>query len=309
MKPAIGVRIGWRDLPARVRARIEDLIGGGTVVEARSQPGGFSPGTADRVRTAGGRRAFVKAVTAALNVRSAELARQEMRISAALPRHAPVPRLLDGFDDGDWVVLILEDVDGAHPGTPWVDREIDAAVAALRELAAALTPSPLLDVPFAADHLAGDFAGWDLIAADPPPDLDPWVADHLDVLRAAAAHGLAALATGTTLTHCDIRADNMLVRPDGRVIIVDWPWGCIGPDWLDTVLLALAIEVHGGTADRVVAHLDPHVVAGVFAGLAGYFQHVSRLPPPPALPTVRAFQRWQGDAIMSRLRKQLAHFG
>ena len=66
MVTASGVRIGWVDLPEPVRAAVEDIIGG-TVVEARSQSGGFSPGTADRVRTADGRRAFVKAVSADLN--------------------------------------------------------------------------------------------------------------------------------------------------------------------------------------------------------------------------------------------------
>ena len=54
MTQATGVRIGWRDLPAAVRDRVEEVIGGGPIVEAISQAGGFSPGTADRVRTATG---------------------------------------------------------------------------------------------------------------------------------------------------------------------------------------------------------------------------------------------------------------
>ena len=53
------------DLPAAVRSRIEGIIGGGAVTEAVSQRGGFSPGTADRVRTERGPRAFVKAVSPA----------------------------------------------------------------------------------------------------------------------------------------------------------------------------------------------------------------------------------------------------
>src|SRR3954463_12133596 len=141
MPTAAGVRIRWTDVPPHVRRGVEDILGS-PVIEARSQAGGFSPGTADRVRTADGRRAFVKAVTPAVNERSAVLARQEMRITAALPDHAPTPRLLDGFDDGEWVVLVLEDVEGAPPRTPWVRGELDAAVTGLRELAAALTPAP-----------------------------------------------------------------------------------------------------------------------------------------------------------------------
>jgi aminoglycoside phosphotransferase (APT) family kinase protein len=299
------VRIGWADMPEPVRARAEQVIGGGAVVETRSQPGGFSAGSADRVRTESGRRAFVKAVTPALNVRSAELARQEMRITAAMPERAPVPRMLGGFDTGEWVVLILEDIDGTHPRTPWVPTEIDAAVTALRELAEALTPAPLTGVPTAYAQLAVDFGGWDRIAAAPAPDLDPWLAGHLEELRAAAARGLAVVRGGETLTHCDIRSDNLLVRADGSVVVIDWPWGAVGPDWLDRLLLALNIVVTGGDPGRPLAGIDPRVVTDVAAGLTGMFEHMWRQPDPPGIPTVRAFQRMQAEALRPWLRDRL----
>lgn len=296
------VRIGWRDLPGPVRLRVEEIIGGGPVVEAVSQPGGFSPGTADRVRTEAGRRAFVKAVSPAVNERSAQMARQEMLVTAAIPAHAPVPAMLGGFDTGDWVVLVLEDVDGAHPHTPWVESEADAAVTALRELAAALTPAPLAGLPTAAEQFADEFGGWDKLAAAPPEDLDPWAVEHLPQLRQAAARGLASLHAGDTLTHCDIRADNLLVRDDGRVIIVDWPWAATGPDWLDRLLLGLHIVVVGGDPSAALAGIDPRVVTDVGAGLTGLFEWVWRLPAPPGIPTVRAFQRAQADALRPWLR-------
>lgn len=296
------VRIGWLDLPASVRERVEQVIGGGPVVEARSQPGGFSPGTADRLRTADGRRAFVKAVTPAVNERSAALARQEILITTAMPEGAPVPRCLGGFDDGEWVVLILEDIEGTEPRTPWVETEIDAAVTALAELAAVLTPAPAVAVPRVAEQLAEDFAGWERIAADPPADLEPWLAGQLDDLRAAAARGLAALADGDTLTHGDIRSDNMLVRPDGRIVIVDWPWAAVGPQWLDRMLLAVNVAVHDGDADRIVADLDQHLVTDVLAGLAGMFRDGYRKPPPPGVPTLRAFMKFQCEGMLRWLR-------
>jgi aminoglycoside phosphotransferase (APT) family kinase protein len=298
------VRITWTDLPSEVRDRAEQIIGG-RVVEARSQTGGFSPGTADRVRTDDGRRAFVKAVTPALNAHSADLARQEMRITAALPEHAPTPLVLGGFDTGDWVVMILEDVAGHHPRLPWSDPDIETVARGLDELAAVLTPAPLADVPRACDQLAGDFDGWDRIAADPPADLNAWARANLPALRASAARGLAATASGDTLTHCDIRADNVLVRDDGRPIFIDWPWGCVGPRWFDRVLLAVNVLVNGGSADRLLGGLDPEPVTDVVAGLTGYFLHTSRTPPPPGIPAVRAFQRAQADALLPWLRKRL----
>jgi len=42
---AQGARVNWHDLPGEVRAGIERICGA-PVVEARTQPGGFSPGAA-----------------------------------------------------------------------------------------------------------------------------------------------------------------------------------------------------------------------------------------------------------------------
>ncbi|MEU4239933.1 phosphotransferase [Actinoplanes sp. NPDC026619] len=306
MTETANTRIGWLDLPAAVRSRIEGIIGGGAVTEAVSQRGGFSPGTADRVRTERGARAFVKAVSPALNSRSAELARMEIHVSESLPRTAPVPELLGAFDDGDWVVLVMEDVDGAPPRTPWVAVEFDAALAALTELAAALTPSPVPGLPTTAERLGDDFTAWERIAVDPPADLDPWLAGKLPELRAAAKRSLEILGTGDTLTHCDIRADNMLVRSDdGAVMIVDWPWGCVGPGWVDRLLLGADAYVHGGDPAPALHGIDPAVVTDFLAGMSGLFEFVHRLPPPPAIPAVRDFQRRQAEALRPWLRERL----
>jgi aminoglycoside phosphotransferase (APT) family kinase protein len=306
MTDAATIRIGWLDLPPAIRSRIETIIGGGRVEAAVSQRGGFSPGTADRVTTETGRKAFVKAVHPAINTRSAELARMEIRVSAGLPRTAPVPALLGSFDDGEWVVLVLEDIDGVQPRTPWRDAEFDAALAALAELAAAVTPSPVGGLPTTAERLAEEFGSWERIVADPPADLDPWLTERLPDLRTASKRSLDALSSGNTLVHGDIRADNMLVRRgDGRVVIVDWPWGATGPEWVDRLLLGINVYVYGGDPSRALDTIDPAVVTDFLAGLVGYFEHICRLPPPPAIPTVRAFQRWQAEALRPWLRERL----
>ncbi|MCM4080641.1 hypothetical protein [Paractinoplanes hotanensis] len=55
----------------------------------------------------------------------------------------------------------------------------------------------------------------------------------------------------------------------------------------------------------MIAGLDRTAVADVFAGFAGFFRDMSRRPPPPSLPSVRAFQRWQADALLPWLRREL----
>ncbi|GAA0530842.1 hypothetical protein GCM10010172_09420 [Paractinoplanes ferrugineus] len=306
MTESAHTRIGWLDLPAEVRSRVEGVLGGGPVTEAVTQPGGFSPGTAARVRTSTGRRAFVKAVSPELNTRSAELARMEIHVSRSMLATAPVPRLLAAFDDGAWVVLVLADIEGAQPRTPWVEPEVDAALAALTELAAAVTPTPVGGLPTTAQRLHDNFTRWAALAADPPADLDPWLAERMPELRCLSAATLEILATGDTLTHCDIRADNMLVRADdGKVMIVDWPWGCVGPAWVDRLMLAVDVYVKGGDPARVLEGIDPDAVTGFLAGMSGFFEYAHRQPPPPSIPTVREFQRRQAEALRPWLRARL----
>ena len=97
---------------------------GWEVVEAITQPGGFSPGLAARLRLSDGRRVFVKAVSGAANPDTPGIHRQEARIVAALPPSAPVPRLLGVFDEAGWVALGFEDVEGRHPHEPWIETDL-----------------------------------------------------------------------------------------------------------------------------------------------------------------------------------------
>ncbi|GIG00246.1 phosphotransferase [Catellatospora citrea] len=311
MAVASGVRIGWPDVPEHVRAEVETILGD-RVVQAVSQPGGFSPGTADRVRTAKGGRAFVKAVSPAQNERSVQLLRQEALVSAALPPGVPAPRLLGCFDDGEWIALVLQDVEGRHPVTPWHRTELDAVLATLGALAARTTPCPMPELPTVAGLLGNDLSGWERLAADTPGDLDPWAAARLPELVALGAAGVAALA-GDTVAHTDIRADNLLVGPDGTVTVVDWPWACVGPAWLDTAMIMVNVNLFGGhDVDALLAEhahplgARPADLTALLAAMTGYFLDACRRPDPPGLPTVRAFQRAQGDATLRWLRTRLA---
>ena len=299
MVVASGVRIGWCDLPRSVRDAVEEIIGG-RVVDAVSQAGGFSPGTADRVRTADGRRAFVKAVSAAQNEFSPGMHRREAAITAALPADAPAPALLGVHDDGDWVALVLADVDGRHPD--WGDpADLAAARAALADLARALTPCPI-EVYTAREHLAPDFLGWHRLRDDPPARLDPWITAHLDDLCRLAEHGLDALA-GDTLAHTDVRADNLLIDGDGTVTVIDWPHGCRGPAWLDTLLLLINVRLHGGHADLTTLDAGRDDAVAVLAGFGAFFADAARHPAPPGLPSLRAFQQAQADVVVLWLRE------
>ena len=84
MEPVWSRSLGWFDLPQHVRTAVEDILGS-EVVQYVGQAGGFSPGTADRVLTSSGKRAFVKAVSRELNEVTPKIHRQEAHIAGNLP--------------------------------------------------------------------------------------------------------------------------------------------------------------------------------------------------------------------------------
>lgn len=304
---AEGVRVSYDHLPPAVHRWVEEELGG-PVTEAVTQPGGFSPGAAARVRTAEGRRAFVKAVSNEVNTDSPAMHRREIQVTGALPDVAPVPRLLASYDDGTWVGLLLQDVDGRHPLLPWRSDELQRVVATIDELAVDLTPCPLADAHDVGDDWRTEFRNWrDAAAAGPPDGLADWYVERLDRL-AELETGWEAAATGDSLLHLDLRADNMLVTDD-RVWVVDWPWAARGHPLFDLVAFCPSVAMQGGPEPAELLKLsavgrvaDPDRLLPLVAVIAGYFVVGALRPPPPGLPTVRAFQAAQGEVALRWLR-------
>ncbi|MFF4834441.1 phosphotransferase [Streptomyces sp. NPDC001315] len=311
--PAAGARTPWEALPTTVHDAVAHIIGA-PVLHAVTEPGGFSPGVAARLRTAQGRRAFVKAVSADTNPDSPALHRTEARNAAALPPAVPAPRLLGTYDDGTWVALVFEEVSGRQPHVPWRPAELRRVLDAVEDLSRTLTPSPL-DAPPAAERFADAFDGWrrlrDGAAGDVRGRLDDWSAAHLADLAELAAPWPESVS-GDTLAHADLRADNMLLTADGGVVFVDWPHAVRAAPWFDLLVMLPCVRAQGGpdpqevfTEHPVGRDADPGAVTAALAALAGYFLEHALRPPPPGLPTLRPFQRAQGEAAVEWLRTRL----
>ncbi|MCU1518182.1 MAG: hypothetical protein JWQ75_2903 [Pseudarthrobacter sp.] len=311
MQPEWSPRIGWAELPARVRAGVEQILGS-PVVEAAGQQGGFSPGTADRVRTAAGTRAFVKAVSPHLNEHSPGIHRKEAAIAACLPAGVPAPALIGTYDDGEWVALVLSDVEGRHPHLPWHAVEIHLVLDALLAIARMPLPRGLSGLPALEAELADPFRGWTRIRSSPPADCDPWILRNLETLEQMAERGLRA-AAGSSLVHTDVRADNILITGPRGAVLVDWPWAAVGAPWVDALTLLVNVRVFAPAFDadamlsshQVFTGAGTDHVNGFLSGLGAYFIDAARQPPPPGLPTVRTFQQQQGQAVIRWLRNRL----
>jgi aminoglycoside phosphotransferase (APT) family kinase protein len=295
---AAGVRLAWAGLPERIRSAVEARAGA-AVVAARDQRGGFSPGVAARLLLDDGSRLFVKAVALSVNADSARMHRNEARTLAALPPEIPAPRLRWTYDDGEWIVLGIEDVEGHSPALPWRRDDLERVIAALP---AAPAPEDFVSLT---EQLAGAFTGWRTLAAERPADLDPWALRHLDRLVALEA-SWAVHADGGMLLHSDLRADNLIIGADGDVHLVDWAHACSGAPWVDLVLLLAEVDRSRVDPDEILveAGAPPEGVDALLCAFAGFLAERCRRPAPPGLPTIRAYQRAYAASTLGWLARR-----
>lgn len=262
----------WPDLPARVHDQIEGLVGG-HVVAARNRPGGFSPGFASRLTIADGRRVFAKAIDARAWPSQAAMYRAEARNAAGLTASGlacalPTPRLLGSCDDGSYVVLAFEYVEGREPTSPWQPKQLAAVAGAVGRMSALLTPSPLT-VP--EDHPR--LGGWDHLSVEQLTMLSIGkAARHVDQLINLERRGLMA-ARGMALVHFDALPHNILLTPAG-VMLVDWPHARLGAPIID-LLTVLASAAADGVDPEPVLHAQaetasPGDVDAILAAWSGF---------------------------------------
>jgi aminoglycoside phosphotransferase (APT) family kinase protein len=267
-------------VPERVRAAVEEWLGS-PVVCAASQSAGFSPGVAARLRTADGRRVFVKAVGLEANALTPAAHRREAEVAAALPEEAPVPRLLWSHDEGEggWVVLLFEDIEGRNPTLPWRDEELGRTLDALKDLADLLTPSLLPPEGMVGHASEWEVVGgrqWRRLVEERPAGLDGWSERNLAALADLEVEAPAA-AAGDTLLHLDLRADNLLLSEE-RVLVVDWPHARVGASWVDAAFFAPSAAMQDGPQpEELMERLpqarraDPDALTAVITAVAGFF--------------------------------------
>jgi hypothetical protein len=95
------------------------------------------------------------------------------------------------------------------------------------------------------------------------------------------------------------------------VVFVDWPHAAVGNPAFDAVAWAPSVVLEGGPAPeellsrhRPSQRADPESVTVLLAAITGFFVAGSFKPPPPGLPTLRAFQASQGAVALDWLRRR-----
>jgi hypothetical protein len=267
-------------LDVALRASIEWLLGA-KIESWRRVEGGYTPALRLLCQTAGG-VFFVKVGTTPL---TNHMLRCEIR-NYSLIRGDFIPQLIGWEDDAVATILIIEDLSAAYWPPSWDERKVELVLAQIGAMHN--TRAPLES--FAQAHPTfGSY--WQSVASDPESFLslklvdELWLEAALPLLIAAEN---ACSTEGDSLTHWDLRSDNMCLA-ESRAIFIDWNLACLSNPKLDLGFWLPSLAYEGEPEPEMILPHAPEVAALV----AGFFASRAGLPGISDAPRVRLVQRQQ----------------
>ena len=237
------------------------------------------------------------------------------------------PDLLAAYDDGAWVAVLLEDVEGRHPDLG-DDTTMENLLRSTDELTRVMNQR-LPDAPRPPPPPPGDtrpalfrpgpvdlslvFDEWRSSVEQLPelPDdlAPPWLRDYAAEL--CASIGALAAMPMRNVVHWDIRDDNLLLRPSGEIVFLDWGAfgvgpGLAGPDsspgssglhlpWFDTSLATSPALLRAGD----------DVVTSWLAGVGTHLALRAHVAVDVNLPTLAAFRRQESARFLGAAARRL----
>jgi thiamine kinase-like enzyme len=260
--------------------RIERLIGA-TVQSYTRVTGGYTPATRLLCRTASA-TFFAKIGATALTSR---FLRREMHVYNVVAGPF-MPRLVGCEDHESAPLIILEDLSAARWPPPWDEARVELVLARIHEM-----HHTRVSLESLAQAHGAPRSNWQAVAADPEPFLTLGLtnARWLDrALPALMRHEARCRTDGDSLTHWDLRSDNMCIN-EGGAVFVDWNFACLSNPALDLGFWLPSLAYEGGPAPERILPDAPDVAAWV----CGFFAARAGLPVIPDAPRVRLVQRQQ----------------
>jgi hypothetical protein len=282
---------------------------------SREEPAaaGFTESVASVVSAASGARVFVKAAPSGHNTGDAVRAGAEL---ASLTGDLGPP-LVSFVESDGWVCAVYKVVPG-DAVSEWTAADLPQLTALSHRLRERLDPSPLPHTePYATafDPLLGAWS-----ALENPHSASASTVAHVrdrelpyglsvGMLAELEAQWHPTLTAGTALQHGDIRRDNVVREPSGRLWLVDWTHRWTAPGWADWVRLAPDVAASGFDAESFLLasawpDADAHAVDVMLAGLAGRCWRDGHLPGVAGLPQLRPMQLLQGDMTLRWLARR-----
>jgi len=280
---------------------------GGQIAQEEPAADGFTESVASVITSTSGSIAFVKA--GPFGVGYGEAVKAGAELAAVIGDLGPP--LLSTLDADGWSAAVYEVVPGAAI-LDWREEDLEQLNELSHRLRARLDPSPLKDTESYAGAFAPLLGTWDSLldsngvgaaTVAHVADLSLPYGLSVEMLAELESDWFSALEPGTALQHGDIRRDNVVREPSGRLWLVDWTHRWLAPGWADWVRLAPDVAASGFNPEIVLKHsawtdADDHGVNVMLAGLAGRCWRDGHLPEVPGLPQLRPMQLLQGDMAM-----------
>jgi hypothetical protein len=281
----------WSDVPADAAQALEAWLGA-RITDARIAWGGYGPGASFIIDLADGSRRFLKAQHPGQTPEGAKMLAREVEVHGRYPFIAAVaPALLGRVAAGDWQWLVFEHIDAAIPALPWTEAKLEALFTALGSVFEKSRHLPADGADHVADVLPARSEGWHAIAEDPEmrtaflsafvdrEAAGDWLNHCLPILR-PLQHAVQTIGGPVGLMHFDLRSDNLLFRPDGSAVLLDWSDGCVAPLALELAGFGPSCIAEGGaSSDKLRAMFEAAIgmaiperdMAVALANFAGFF--------------------------------------
>jgi thiamine kinase-like enzyme len=275
-----------------VALRIEKLIGA-KLESYTPVAGGYTPATRLLCRTTT-TSFFAKIGTTPL---TSQFLRREMHVYNSVSG-AFMPQLIAWEDHASAPILIIEDLSAAQWPPPWDDQRVELMLGQLH----AMHHTQVSLASYAQVHGVRG-ANWPAVAADPVPFLSlgladaPWLEAALPLL---IRHEAQCSTDGDSLTHWDLRSDNMCIT-ERRAIFVDWNHACVSNPGLDLGFWLPSLAYEGGPAPERILPDAPEIAAWV----SGFFAARAGLPGISDAPRVRLVQRQQLETALPWVARAL----
>jgi hypothetical protein len=283
---------------------------GGRIAREGPASAGFTESVASVIMSTAGSQVFVKA--GPLGDGYGEAVKAGAELAAVIGDLGP--QLLSALDAEGWSVAVYAVV----PGTAildWREEDLEQLNGLSHRLRARMDPNPLADTETHAGAFAPLLGTWEslLDSNSPGATAVAHVSDRrlpyglsVELLAELESDWFSVLEPGTALQHGDIRRDNVVREPSGRLWLVDWTHRWLAPGWADWVRLAPDVAASGFDPEAVLRHsawndADDHAVNVMLAGQAGRCWRDGHLPDVPGLPQLRPMQLLQGDMSMGWL--------
>jgi len=186
-----------------------------------------------------GSSAFVKVATEKDTIK---WLRDEYRIYSIIKADY-IPKVL-GWDDGEFPILILEDLSVGHWPPPWTDERIQKVLGVLKDLENMKVEGDFIPL----SSVKAELSGWKEISKNPSGFLSlglvdqKWLEDALPALMKAESE---VVLKGDSLVHTDVRSDNVCFLGD-KTYLIDWNWTVRGNPKFDIVTWLPSLHAEGG---------------------------------------------------------------